>query len=148
MRAKMTSLICLGIVLSACDSQPTAAPGAAASNAPAVAAPAPMPEPGSVVPSAVTIIKWGPERTKAGEPFNVQADGNSGIWFELDAAVPAGTSISGSFGGKPLIGPVVDGKFGAATIPVDYLATPGTYPLELHIPADGPAIAGGSIIVE
>ena len=146
MNRKIPSLLCLALALSACDSQPTAAPGAA------VPPPAPLPE--STAPVASTpaatpkVIKWGPERTKAGEPFNVQADGNSGIWFELDTAVPEGTSITGTFGGKPLIGPVVNGKFGAATIPVDYLATPGTYTMELHIPAGGPAIAAGAIIVE
>ena len=147
MTRNITSLFCLAFALTACDSQPTAAPGSA--STPAVAAPAPMAEPTAPVEAAAPkIIKWGPERVKAGEPFNVQADGNSGIWFELETAVPAGTSIAGTFDGKPLIGPVINGKFGAATIPVDYLATPGTYPMQLHIPADGPAIAAGSIIVE
>jgi hypothetical protein len=28
------------------------------------------------------ITRWGPESTTVGEPFNVQADGNSAFWFE------------------------------------------------------------------
>jgi hypothetical protein len=145
MTRKIPSLLLLALVLSACDSQPTAAPASTA----AVPPPAPLPEPAKPAVAAVPkVIKWGPEHAKAGEAFNVQADGNSGIWFQLDQDVPAGTSITGTFDGKPLIGPVVNGKFGAATIPVDYIATPGTYAMELHIPADGPAIAAGSITVE
>ena len=145
MTRKLIGLLGLALTLSACDSQPTPAPGAGAA-ANAVPAPAPMAEPAK--PVAVTVVKFGPERAKAGQAFNVQADGNSGIWFELDAAAPAGTSIAGTFGGKPLVGPVVNGKFAAATIPLDYLEKPGTYPIELHVPATGPAIAVGSMIVE
>lgn len=145
MTRKITGLLCLAFALTACDTQPTASPGPSS----AVPPPAPMDEPAAPVEaSAPKVIKWGPERAKAGEAFNVQADGNSGIWFELESPVPAGTSISGTFDGKPLIGPVVNGKFGAATIPVDYVAAPGTYAMELHIPADAPAIQAGTIIIE
>jgi hypothetical protein len=145
MNRKSLVLLSLCFALSACDSQPTAAPGAAA-DANAVPAPAPIAEPAES--TKLTVIHWGPEKTKAGEAFNVQADGNSGIWFELDREVPPGTSIAGTFGGKPLIGAVVNGKFGAATIPLDYIATAGTYPMELHIPAEGPAIPAVDIVVE
>ena len=145
MNRKITGLLCLAFALSACDSQPTAAPGSTA----AVPPPAPIADPATPAVSATPkVIKWGPERGKAGEPFNVQADGNSGIWFELESPVAAGTSIAGTFDGKPLIGPVLNGKFGAATIPADYITAPGTYAMELRIPAEGPAIPAGSIIIE
>ncbi len=140
---KRASLL-LTLLLAACDSQPTPAPGQAAS--PQVPPPSRMTEP--TEPAAVKIIKWGPEKVPHGKVFNVQADGNSGIWFELDSPVPAGTSIVGSFDGKPLIGPVVNGKFAAATIPVDYLSAPGTYSMELRIPADSKPVPAGKIVVE
>lgn len=144
MNRTRASLLLLTLALAACDSQHTPAPGQAASNE--VPAPSAMAEP--TEPVAAKIIKWGPEKVPAGKTFNVQADGNSGIWFELETPVPAGTLVTGTFDGKPLIGPVVNGKFGAATIPLDYLAKPGTYAMELSIPKGSDPVPAGKIIVE
>ncbi|MEJ7746209.1 MAG: hypothetical protein WKF61_05555 [Luteimonas sp.] len=79
----------------------------------------------------LAVQRFAPDNTAAGVAFNVQADGNSGVFFEINGA--AGTDpITVTFDGKPLTGVVVSEKVITATIPGDYLKVAGTFPVELH----------------
>lgn len=91
------------------------------------------------------VTRFSPDRTPAGTPFNVQADGHSGISFELDRAAPP-ADFSGTFDGKPLPAVVSSGRVVTATIPLDYLSTPGRYPLVLEV--GGTRLPAGEFVVE
>lgn len=91
------------------------------------------------------VTNFSPDRTPADTPFNVQADGNSGISFELDRAAPP-AEFSVTFDGKPLTGVVSSGRVVTATIPLDYLSTPGSYPLVLEV--GGTRLPAGEFVVE
>lgn len=110
----------------------------------------PAAEAGNPVMSSSTstvlrVTNFSPDRTPAGTPFNVQADGHSGISFELDRAAPP-AEFSATFDGKPLSGVVSSGRVVTATIPVDYLSTPGRYPLVLEV--GGTRLPAGDFVVE
>ena len=133
--ATLTLLCC------ACNPQQTPPPGQPA--APAAQTPASSASTaGAPVAAPYKIVNWGQQSTAAGQPFNVQRDGNSGVTFELNQPAPAG-EIRGTFDGKPLTGVVANGVIVTATIPGDYLAKPGRYPVALNIPtAADPVVAG------
>lgn len=40
----------------------------------------------------LSIMNWGERSTPAGVPFNVQADGHSGVWFKLNQPARRRTS--------------------------------------------------------
>lgn len=141
-------LLSLTLLASACDTQPTPAPGAAApveGTAPAAASATGATE--SENPAELSIVRWGANKTQAGEAFNVQPDGKSGMWFQLSSAPPLG-KIAGTIGGKPLISVVAKGNIVAGTVPADYLSTPGTYPVVITIATTGQKIEVGNFIVE
>lgn len=129
----------LAVVAIGCTDQQNAAPGAPAGAAAPAAA--------NVDVSTLKVVQWGPKSTKAGATFNAQPDGNSGMFVELSGDVPL-TKFEGTIGGKPLSGVVASGKVVTATIPAEYLATPGTYPVELVVPAQNARIAVGNFTVE
>lgn len=100
---------------------------------------------GTTISSRLEVINFSPERTRAGEAFNVQADGNSGISFELDRAAPP-ADFAVWFDGKPLTGVVAAGKIVTATIPAEYMAEPGRYPIALDV--GGTRIPAGEFVVD
>lgn len=130
----------LAVATVGCTDQQNAAPGAPGADGAAPAA-------ANVDVSTLKVVQWGPKTTKAGTPFNAQPDGNSGMFVELSGDVPL-TKFEGTIGGKPLSGVVASGKVVTATIPAEYLATPGTYPIELIVPAQNARIAVGDFTVE
>ena len=130
----------LAVVAVGCTDQQNAAPGAPANDTAAPAA-------ANVDVSTLKIVQWGPKSTKAGTMFNAQPDGNSGMFVELSGDAPL-TKFEGTIGGKPLSGVIASGKVVTATIPAEYLATPGTYPVELVVPAQNARIAVGNFTVE
>ena len=91
-------------------------------------------------------MKWGERSTPAGVPFNVQADGHSGVWFELNRPAQSGDIVV-SFDGKPLTGVVVSGVIITATIPPEYLAKMGSYPVVVELQPAGNRIAAGNFEV-
>ncbi|MES2857684.1 MAG: hypothetical protein V4704_00710 [Pseudomonadota bacterium] len=93
------------------------------------------------------IVNWSQKGTAPGAEFNVQRDGNSGISFELNQPVPT-AEITGTFDGKPLTGIATNGVIVTATIPGEYLAEAGTYPVELQIPDLGKKIPAGNFEVK
>lgn len=133
----LLSLPALVLLVSACNpQQPVAgiAAGAAAASA------------GNSAEAELTVVNWGDRSTRAGIPFNVQADGQSGIYFELSQPVrSAGVNVS--FDGKPLDGVVVNGSIVTATIPSAYLAEPGSYPLVLELQPAATRIEAGDFQV-
>lgn len=84
--------------------------------------------------SLVEISNWGPQGTQQGVGVNVQPDGHSGLWFQIDNApswlkveidgVVAATTISESV--------VTSGLFGEQQERI--LSTPGEYPIALIDP--------------
>ncbi|MEO5962337.1 MAG: hypothetical protein ABIO75_08810 [Thermomonas sp.] len=96
--------------------------------------------------TSLSIVNWGQRSTPAGVPFNVQADGNSGVSFELNQTAPPADVVV-SFDGKPLTGVVVAGVIVTATIPPEYLAEPGSYPVVMELQPAGTRIDAGNFEV-
>ncbi len=92
-------------------------------------------------------MQWGDKTTAPGVAFNVQRDGNSGISFELNQPVPT-SEITATFDGKPLTGIATNGVIVTATIPGEFLAKAGSYPVELQIPALSLQIPAGDFQVK
>lgn len=135
---RTTALLAVCLSAAACNPQEPASPPA--SRAPAATTPA-------VATAPLTVVNWGQRSTQAGEPFNVQADGNSGISFELSRPAPAG-EFSISFDGKPLTGVVVNELIITATIPSALLTEAGTYPVVVENASQGLRIEAGDFAVE
>lgn len=97
--------------------------------------------------AAPQLVTWGPQSTPAGTPFQVQADGGSGMFFEFDRELPvAPTAVT--FNGKPLGGMVAEGKVVTATVPSESLATPGTFEIVIVMPEGAPTFAPMTFTVE
>jgi hypothetical protein len=111
----------------------TAAPASPPARGPE---PAPEPPPGPVAPVAdacgLAVEAWGPQSTRQGQGFNVQADGRSALWFRF-------ASLSGeprlTVDGRT-VDQVVDGLSGSVAIPPDdrMLREAGEYALGWRCP--------------
>ncbi len=132
--------VVLTLVLSACNPQE---PVASASD-PVPAAGASAETAAGIAP--LNIVNWGQRSTPAGVPFNVQADGHSGVSFELNHKAPPADVVM-SFDGKPLTGVVVSGVIVTATIPPEYLAKPGSYPVVMELQPAGTRVEAGNFEV-
>lgn len=80
------------------------------------------------------LAKWGPQKTRVGEKFNVQLDGHSGLWFQFSGApAHARIAIDGELV-KTSVSPevVTSGLFGEMQERI--LSTPGRYPIALVDP--------------
>jgi hypothetical protein len=146
MTYRMCASLALCIGLAACNPQSAVPPAQPHADAgPAQASPS---SGNASAPQADwTVVNWGQQTTPAGSTFNVQRDGNSGVSFELNQPAPA-TELSVTFDGKPLTGVVASGVIVTATIPAEFLATPGAYPVEIQIPALNRKITAGNFTVE
>lgn len=109
--------------------------------------PAPITPPAGAPADTVklAVVNFAPRTTPAGVPFNVQRDGNSGISFELNR-LPPPTEFKAWFDNKPLTGVVSSKTIVTATIPGDYLAEPGSYPIELEV--GGVRLPAGDFVVD
>jgi len=86
----------------------------------------------------IKVLKWGPQSTLAGMPFNVQPSGHSAIWIASTGAFHP-ESIEGWFGNRKVTGlSIVPGHGeGGMTLGKEQLAVPGKYPVYLkHIPTN------------
>lgn len=92
------------------------------------------------------VVNMSPRSTKAGAPFNVQVDNGSGVSFELNQPVPAG-DVQVTFDGKPLGGVAANGVIVTATIPNDYIAKMGRYPVTMQV-AGSAVLPAGEFTVE
>lgn len=132
------ALLLLASLLSACGDKPTPTVPPATNRA-AVGS-----EDTAQSSAQLAIVNFGPRSTPVDTPFNVQRDGNSGISFELSRPAPP-PEVSGWFDNKPLTGVVARDRVVTATIPREYLATPGEYLLELEV--GGARLPAGSFEV-
>ena len=79
----------------------------------------------------VTVPKWGPHGTKAGEGFAVQSNGNSAIWFEQHG-INSAESVEVWFDNTKLGGMAIHpNEGGSAEVPAALLVKPGKYPIYL-----------------
>jgi len=125
------------LTLSSCsDSKPpdVAVPGAKPS-VPGVMANAPAP--------AVTVLKWGPQGTKAGVGFAVQKSGNSALWFE-QRGIHSAPSVEVWFDQTRLSGMAIKpDEGGSAEVPPELIAKPGKYPVYLKLLPSGQRVELG-----
>ena len=125
----VTALVVSASLLAACSDSSTPkvpTPGAA----PTVPAVAPAPAPAAPV---VTILKWGPQGTKAGVGFSVQKSGNSALWFE-QRGIHSAPSVEVWFDQTRLTGMAIKpDEGGSAEVPAELLAKPGKYPVYLKL---------------
>jgi len=84
-------------------------------------------------PPQVTILKWGPQGTKAGQGFAVQKGGNSALWFE-QRGIHSAPSVEVWFDQTRLPGmAITPDQGGSAEVPPELLAKPGKYPVYLKL---------------
>lgn len=113
---KSTLILALVLGVSACNDAPQKATPAAAEATP-----------------DVTILKWGPQGTKAGQTFSVQPTGNSALWFE-QRGIHSAESVEVWFDQTQLKGMAITPNVGgSAEVPASLLEKPGKYPLYLII---------------
>jgi hypothetical protein len=129
----MIALLVAASMLAACgenkDKAPPSAPGRPSESGSGGANRTASPEP------AVTILRWGPASTQVGQSFNVQANGVSAVWFEMEGEVPPGT-MQGWLGDRQLDLAISSKRGGSLAIPADLLAIPGKQPIYLlHAPS-------------
>jgi hypothetical protein len=79
----------------------------------------------------VSVLKWGPQGTKAGTGFAVQANGNSALWFE-QRGIHSADSVQVWFDNTQLTGMALTPNVGgSAEVPPALIAKPGKYPVYL-----------------
>lgn len=147
---KKTAIFSVAAVLliTSCKQQgslPAGNEAAGGSQQASVAEPAQVAAPKPV--SSLKIINWAPQTTKAGVAFNAQPDGNSGVFFELDGDVPP-IAFTATFDGKPMSGVVASGHVVTATIPSDYLKSPGQHQIEIQAPSENAKIGPVTFTIE
>ena len=127
--------VALSLTLVACGQKPT--PISASPSAQSAAA----------ATDPLRVVSFNEQSTTAGKPFNLQADGNSGITFELNRPA-SGAEIKAWFNNKPLTGVVSRDMVITATIPAEYLQTAGEYPIELEVSTESARVPVGNFIVK
>ena len=125
--------------MAACsDSAAPKAPVPGASPVAPSAAPAPV-----TAAPAVTILKWGPQGTKAGVGFAVQKSGNSPLWFE-QRGIHSAPSVEVWFDQTRLSGMAIKpDEGGSAEVPPELIAKPGKYPMYLKLLPSGQRVELG-----
>ena len=103
----------------------------------------PAPSPDSEIPFC-QVVKWGPQKTRAGVAANEQPDGAMGIWIHTDC-LPQNAQVY--FADDIL--PSARRPFGlTAKIPLALLGAPGSVPLSLHNPDTGEKLLIGRVTIE
>lgn len=141
---KVYAALFLAVGLAGCNPQEGVPPSEPAQPSAPTTSSSPATAPAT---SEYTIVNWSQRGTAPGVEFNVQRDGNSGISFELNQPVPT-SEITATFDGKPLTGIATNGVIVTATIPGEYLAKAGSYPVELQIPDMSLKIPAGNFEVK
>jgi hypothetical protein len=79
----------------------------------------------------ISILKWGPQGTKAGNGFAIQPNGNSALWFE-QRGIHNAESVQVWFDNTKLTGMALTPNVGgSAEVPPTLIAKPGKYPVYL-----------------
>lgn len=127
--------VALSLTLVACGQRPTPT------------SKSPSAQSGAAATDPLRVVSFNEQSTTAGKPFNLQADGNSGITFELNRPA-TGAEIKAWFNNKPLAGVVARDMVITATIPAEYLQTAGEYPIELDVSTEAARVPVGNFIVK
>lgn len=137
------SVACVAGLLAGCsDPAPPSAPTPGAP--PSVAGSSAATQPAA---PAVTILKWGPQATKAGTGFAVQKSGNSALWFE-QRGVHSADSVEVWFDQTRLPGmALTPNEGGSAEVPPELLAKPGRYAVYLKLVPGGQRVDLGEFEV-
>lgn len=143
-RAMAAGAACAAGLLAGCSDP--APPSAPTPGAPPSVAGAPA---GAAVAAAptVTILKWGPQSTRAGTGFAVQKSGNSALWFE-QRGVHSADSVEVWFDQTRLPGmALTPNEGGSAEVPPELLAKPGRYAVYLKLVPGGQRVDLGEFEV-
>lgn len=97
--------------------------------------------------AALQVVTWGPDKITAGQAFNQQPDGSSGLWFELSGPIH-GQEVTATLDGKPLLGVVVSDKVITAIVPADQIPGKGEHAVEIQLPNLGTTIQAGTLVAE
>lgn len=127
----LSLILAAACALAACGSEQPPAPATKAPPAPAAAQPAPVAvPPAAPVEPTLEVVRWGPDVTPVGVPFNVQPNGMSALWFEMKGNVDPAT-MEARLGEHKLELTIIPNKGGGMLIPAELLAKPGRQPLAL-----------------
>lgn len=95
----------------------------------------------------VTILKWGPQGTRAGVGFAIQANQNSAIWFE-QRGIHSAESVEVWFDTVKLSGMAIKPDVaGSAEVPPTLIAKPGQFPVYLMLKPQNQRVDLGSFVV-
>lgn len=95
----------------------------------------------------IVIKNWGPQEANVNQIFNVQPNGQSAIWFEMQGSVQP-LAMEAYFGDKRIDGLTIQSdKGGALLVPEELLARAGKYPIYLMHPQSKTRIDIGSFEV-
>lgn len=81
------------------------------------------------------VIAYAPEKIKVGQPFNVQASGESALWMKLDHSM-TGSPAAIWWDDHRLDGPV-NGDVISTIVPASLYAAAGTHSLQVRLGKDG-----------
>jgi hypothetical protein len=86
---------------------------------------------------ALKILTWGPKATTLGKPFNVQPDGQSAFWFNMEGNIKPDTKLELWFSDTKLSDVVLNSKMQSSSyLPAKLLDKAGDYPIYLiHAPS-------------
>lgn len=95
------------------------------------------------VKESLKITSWGPQQTKAGEPFNVQPSGNSALWIHVNQPLNGG-DVTIDFNGHPL-NAAVQGELVTASVPSTLYAAAGKYGLHVTVKKGASAVRSNEV---
>ena len=98
-------------------------------------------------PLNVVVKDWGAKKTQSGEGVNVQPDGSSAIWIQLQDFVPTDAVHVEFAGRRGERAATVTGDLVTAQIPETVIHRPGEYPVEI-VDVSGKRIPVGSFVVD
>jgi hypothetical protein len=95
----------------------------------------------------VSILRWGPQTTKAGLGFAVQKNGNSAMWFE-QRGIEDVAAVEVWFDQTPLPGTIVKAnELVTVEVPPQLFTKPGTFSLRVKLQLSGQYIEVGTFEV-
>jgi hypothetical protein len=88
-------------------------------------------DPAAAIPSvSLTIIAFGPDHVRVGQPFNTQADGRSALWLRVEKVTPDTVVV---FAGTPLLSTVAPAEgLITAIVEAELYSRVGDYPIYLR----------------
>jgi hypothetical protein len=101
----------------------------------------------SVATPNVSILRWGPQTTKAGAGFAVQKNGNSALWFE-QRGIENNADVEIWFDTTRLPGTIVKAnEVITVEVPAQLISRPGVFSIYMTLQSSGRRIDVGSFEV-